>query len=86
MPAHFDGQQIVLDEPYPLEPNTALTVTVLSEPAEDEERAEWARFGRHNLAAAYGDDEPEYTAADIKKWNPLYRGPKIRMSRKVMLF
>ncbi len=75
--AHFDGQQIVLDEPYRLEPNTALSVTVLSEPVGDEERAEWARLGRQNLAAAYGDDEPEYTAADIKKQNPLYRGPKM---------
>ncbi len=26
--AHFDGQQIVLDAPYLLEPNTPLTVTV----------------------------------------------------------
>lgn len=75
LPAHFDGQQIVLDEPYPLEPNMPLTVTVLSE--DDTEREDWARFGRQNLARAYGDDEPEYTMADIKRLNPDYRGPKL---------
>ena len=75
LPAHFDGKQIVLDEPYPLEPNTPLTVVVQSA-QDDEERADWARLGRSNLAAAYGDDEPEYTFDDIKEWNPLYKGPR----------
>ena len=75
LPAHFDGQQTVLDEPYPLEPNTPLTVTALSE--DDQEREDWAWFGRQNLARAYGDDEPEYTLADIKELNPDYRGPKL---------
>ena len=75
--AHFDGQKIVLDEPYPLEPHTPLTVVVQIE-QDDEEREDWARLGRQNLARAYGDDEPEYTLADIKELNPDYRGPKIR--------
>ena len=73
--AHFGGQQIVLDEPYPLEPNTPLTV-VVSSVHDDKERADWARLGQHSLAAAYADDEPEYTVADIKEWNPLYQGPR----------
>ena len=72
LPAHFDGQQIVPDEPYALEPNTPLSVIVL--PEDDQEREDWARFGLQNLARAYSDDEPEYTAADTKQWNPLYRG------------
>ena len=70
--AHFDGQQIVLDEPYPLEPNAPLTVVVL--PEDDQEREDWARFGLQNLARAYGDDEPEYTLDMIKEWNPEYEG------------
>ncbi len=39
IPAHFDGQQILLDEPCELEPNTRLIVTVL--PNHDSERESW---------------------------------------------
>ena len=75
MSAHFDGQQIVLDEPYPLAPNARLIITVVT-PADvpDEERADWHRLAGQGLALAYGDDEPEYTEADIKVFNPLYDG------------
>ena len=73
--AHFDGQQIVLDEPYPLEPNTPLTVIVL--PEDDQEREDWYRLSAQGLAHAYGDDEPEYTLADIKELNPHYQGPEL---------
>ena len=31
IPAHFDGEHILLDEPVELKPNTKLIVTVLSE-------------------------------------------------------
>ncbi len=75
LPAHFDGQQIVLDEPYELQPNTPLTIFV--PPVQDDEREEWYLLGKKNLARAYGDDEPEYTLADIKRINPNYRGPKL---------
>lgn len=74
LPAHFDGQRILLDEPYELEPNTALVVTVL--PKDDKDREEWLLLSEQGLAEAYGDDEPEYTLADIKEWNPLYKGPR----------
>lgn len=30
--------------------------------AEQEEREEWREFGKRQLARAYGDDEPEYSA------------------------
>ncbi len=76
LPAHFDGQKIVLDTPRELAPNTRLSITILTV-EDDEDRADWARLGRQNLAAAYGDDEPEYKAADIERWNPDYTGPKI---------
>lgn len=72
LPAHFDGQQIVLDEPYELKPNTSLVVTVL--PEDDEERADWLRLSLHGLAAAYGNDEPEYTIDMVKEMNPEYKG------------
>ena len=66
--AHFDGEHIVLDEPFPLPLNALLAVTVLSPstPEHDSERAEWAALSAQSLARAYGDNEPEYTLDDLK--------------------
>ncbi len=61
--AHYDGEHIVLDEPFELSTNAPLMVTVI---APDEEPSDWAALGAQNLARAYGDDEPEYTTADLK--------------------
>lgn len=69
--AHFDGRQIVLDEPFELKPNVKLIITVLPE---DSEREDWARLAMHSLGRAYGDDEPEYELDSIKEWNPEYKG------------
>ena len=33
----------------------------------DEEAVEWTRLSAHQLARAYGNDEPEYTTADLRK-------------------
>jgi hypothetical protein len=52
IPAHFDG------EPFELEPDTKLLVTVL--PKDDAERAAWLRLSGRKLAAAYAADEAEY--------------------------
>lgn len=66
--AHYDGEHIVLDEPCELLPNTALMVTVLpSAEAAPDERAAWAAFSTRHLTQAYGDDEPDYSLADIKE-------------------
>jgi hypothetical protein len=66
--AHYDGERIVLDEPFELPVDSPLIVTVL--PVQggplEQERAEWSALGVQNLARAYGDEEPEYTIADIK--------------------
>jgi hypothetical protein len=63
--AHFDGQHILLDEPFDLPTNAPLIVTVL--PAELEaERAAWNQAAAAGLARAYGDEEPEYSVADLK--------------------
>jgi len=69
--AHYDGEQIRLDDPCELEPGTRLTVTIVA-PDDDEEREGWHALALHSLAAAYGDDEPEYPASLIKEPNPEY--------------
>jgi len=42
--AHFDGKHILLDEPFELEPNTELIVTVVPR-GSDEEREDWGAAG-----------------------------------------
>jgi hypothetical protein len=71
--AHFDGRQILLDEPCELEPNVELIITVLPKPS-DEERKDWTPFSMESLARAYDDDEPEYSLDLIKEANPAYEG------------
>lgn len=34
----------------------------------------WQQLAAQGLAAAYGDDEPEYSLNDVKKPNPAYDG------------
>ena len=67
--AHYDGERIVLDEPFELPVHSPLIVTVL--PAQgsplEHERSEWSALAVRSLARAYGDQEPEYTIADIKE-------------------
>ncbi len=61
--AHFDGQKVQLDEPFELETNARLVVVVLPP---DDERQIWSRLSASQLAKAYGEDEPEYTASDLR--------------------
>ena len=70
--AHFDGEQILLDDPVELQPNARLLVTVIPEP--DAEQIAWLRFAAQGLNAAYSDDEPEYELTAIKEPNPAYEG------------
>jgi hypothetical protein len=64
--AHFNGKQIVLDEPFDLPLNSRLILTVLSKEKSSED-AQWPGAAAHALASAYGDDEPDYSAAEIKQ-------------------
>jgi hypothetical protein len=63
--AHYDGKQICLDEQFELPPNARLLVTVL--PMDDGDDATWRPLAMQGIARSYGDDEPEYTLADIKR-------------------
>ncbi len=72
IPAHFDGERILLDEPFELEPNTKLMVTIL--PKHDTERESWLHLSGRRLAGAYGADEEGYSLDLIKEANPEYEG------------
>jgi len=64
--AHFDGQSIILDEPFEIPNNARLLVTVVP-PATDLDRGQWATLAGTGIAGAYGDDEPEYSTADVRQ-------------------
>jgi hypothetical protein len=61
--AHFDGQQITLDEPFEIPSNARLLVTILE--TSDLERDDWMAFSGRNLAEAYSDDEADYPLSAI---------------------
>jgi hypothetical protein len=61
--AHFDGEKIQLDEPCRLPSNARLVVVVLPD---DGERQDWSRLAAQQLARAYGEAEPDYSAADLR--------------------
>jgi hypothetical protein len=68
--AHFDGKQILLDEPIELQPGARLLVTVIS--ASEVERREWMNASIQLLEESYHPDEPEYPLSLIKEQNPEY--------------
>ena len=72
IPAHYDGKQILLDEPITLEPGTKLIVTIIQNG--DFDHDVWAEFSLQGLNAAYVNDEPEYSLKMIKEHNPEYEG------------
>jgi hypothetical protein len=63
LPAHYDGEQIRLDEPYRLPKDARLLVVLMSEPSESDA---WAALSKSSLSRAYGTDEPEYSADDVR--------------------
>jgi hypothetical protein len=69
IPAHFDGQHILLDEAVELEPNTKLLVTILPKDVEVEE---WRKVSAARLEDAYSEHEEEYPTELIKKPNAEY--------------
>ncbi len=69
--AHFDGQSIQLDEPYKLEPNTKLIVTIL--PEQSAEYESWLCLSKEQLNNVYNEDD-DYPLNAIKTINPDYAG------------
>lgn len=62
--AHFDGHQVCLDEEVDLRPQARLLVTILED--HDPERSDFLALASAAFADSYGDDEVEYTEADLK--------------------
>jgi hypothetical protein len=74
--AHFDGHQILLDEPISLKPETRLRIEILDDGQSlEQERLEWTRSALANFALLYEDEPDIYTEADIIELNPNYRDP-----------
>ena len=59
LPAHFDGKQIFLDTPYPLQPGEKLLITVLSQ--KNEEQDAWRHLSAQRLTEAYRETKEEYS-------------------------
>jgi len=59
--AHFDGRQICLDEPFDLQPDAKLIVTVVPANSLAEERQAWLAASQAGFARAFGEDEPDYS-------------------------
>jgi len=66
IPAHFDGQHILLDEAVELEPNTKLLVTVLPKDADVDS---WRALSARRLEEAYAEEEEVYSLDSIKEPN-----------------
>ena len=64
--AHYDGQHIVLDEPYDLPANASLMVTLLPATSESASEEAWLAASAKSDAFAFLADPVEdiYTTAD----------------------
>lgn len=62
----YDGQHILLDEPFDLPINSSLMVTELL-PNTVNENDKWTNIAMRGLAEAYSDNEPEYSLEDINR-------------------
>jgi hypothetical protein len=64
--AHFNGKQIVLDQPFDLPPDSPLMVTVMPKDNSSAD-AQWHTLAAGALARAYGEGEPDYSPSDVKR-------------------
>jgi len=62
--AHYDGKHVLFDEEVHLRPHTRLLVTILED--QDSDRDEFLALAATALANSFGEDEVEYTEADLK--------------------
>ncbi len=70
IPAHFDGERILLDEPVQLERDAKLMIKVL--PKTDSEREAWLDLSKTRFPEAFANGEDEYPLELIKETDPHY--------------
>ncbi len=71
IPAHFDGKQIVLDEPFDFPDNAQLLVTLLPVAGDDVREDAWLKAVAKSDAFAFLADDAEdiYTSADGERYD-----------------
>ena len=62
---HVKNGAIIPDVPIVLPEGAAVQIEVLSSAAANAAIADWRQLSAEGLARAFGDNEPEYSAADI---------------------
>ena len=67
----IDAQHLQLTQPISIPAGSTVLVTLAS--PEETERQSWLPLSAQGLAAAYGDDEPDYPAKLVKEPNPDYQ-------------
>ena len=67
----IDAQHLHLNQPILIPAGSTVLITLAS--PEETERQDWLPLSVQGLAAAYGDDEPDYSAKLIKEPNPDYQ-------------
>ncbi|MBU1261622.1 hypothetical protein KJ640_01530 [bacterium] len=72
LPAHFDGERICLDEPFDMEQDTKLIMTILPKQEPDNEHEYWLHLSGQRLEDTYGENEPQYSSNLLKEVNPDY--------------
>jgi hypothetical protein len=67
----IDAQHLQLNQPILIPVGSTVLITLAS--PDESERHAWQPLSAQGLAAAYGDDEPDYSAKMIKEPNPDYQ-------------
>jgi hypothetical protein len=69
----IDATHLELAKPIAASYGKAVRVFIAEADEEDNEYKQWLAFSLDGLQSAYGDSEPEYTAAMVKEPNPEYK-------------
>ncbi len=68
-----DSTHLELSKPIAARKGLTVLISVAEPGDEDAERQQWLAASTASLHAAYGDSEPNYSAAMVKESNPEYR-------------